>query len=327
MTAEQFIDSVWQITGAGSTRSDAKVVRGKPEKVNVETQENAVKGKWIWSNDQSKPAQAGERVTFRKQFELKEVVKGASVVITCDNEYILYVNDSKIGEDTEWPTVEHLSIGSSLKKGMNTMLVVARNAGNSPNMAALFLQTRGKDMPASFSDGTWEWTSAIPDQSGRINKKDVEWKPAVLVAKQGFLGAPIVGEIRKALGQSPLDTGVFVRASLVKNDFLMRSLGRPHRDQVVTTRPAELTTLQAIDLQNGEIMAKTLKAGARNLLATRQKSAGEFVNWLYQYALSRTPTSDEASVASQLLEGTPGEQGVEDLLWAMFMLPEFQMVR
>jgi hypothetical protein len=47
--------------------------------------------------------------------------------------------------------------------------------------------------------------------------------------------------------------------------FLMRSLGRPHRDQVVTSRPAELTMLQAIDLANGAILSKYLNEGANNL--------------------------------------------------------------
>ena len=40
----------------------------------------------------------------------------------------------------------------------------------------------------------------------------------------------------------------FVRATLVDCDPLMRSLGRPNREQVVTTRPDQLTTLQALDL-------------------------------------------------------------------------------
>ena len=58
----------------------------------------------------------------------------------------------------------------------------------------------------------------------------------------------------------------FVRAALVKADPLMRSLGRPNREQVVTTRGDVLTTLQALDLSNGQILADTLARGAANLL-------------------------------------------------------------
>ena len=54
-----------------------------------------------------------------------------------------------------------------------------------------------------------------------------------------------------------------VRASLVKSDALMRALGRPNRDQIVSMRPSDLTTLEAIDLANGETLATAIERGAR----------------------------------------------------------------
>ena len=80
-------------------------------------------------------------------------------------------------------------------------------------------------------------------------------------------------------GQNVFD-GPAVRAALVKNDFLMRSLGRPHRDQVVTSRPAELTMLQAIDVANGDILSKYLNEGANNL-KVKANDRQKFINWLY----------------------------------------------
>ena len=56
-----------------------------------------------------------------------------------------------------------------------------------------------------------------------------------------------------------------VRAAIMKCDLLMRSLGRPNREQVVTTRPDDLSTLQALDLTNGPAMADLLARGAANL--------------------------------------------------------------
>ena len=43
----------------------------------------------------------------------------------------------------------------------------------------------------------------------------------------------------------------------------MRSLGRPNREQVVTTRPDQLTTLQALDLANGQILTDDARRAAR----------------------------------------------------------------
>ena len=46
----------------------------------------------------------------------------------------------------------------------------------------------------------------------------------------------------------------------------MTALGRPNREQVVTTRPSAATTFQALELTNGETLADILKRGAQNLL-------------------------------------------------------------
>jgi hypothetical protein len=119
-----------------------------------------------------------------------------------------------------------------------------------------------------------------------------------------------------------------VRASLVSADALMRSLGRPNREQVVTTRPEELSTLQALDLSNGAILADLLARGAKELL---QKHPGwnnhDFIRYFYLAALSRKPTPQEERTAADALGVTLTDESVSDLLWAILMLPEFQFVR
>jgi hypothetical protein len=120
----------------------------------------------------------------------------------------------------------------------------------------------------------------------------------------------------------------FVRATLVDCDLLMRSLGRPNREQVVTTRPEQLTTLQALDLANGKILADTLTSGAANLLKSHPKAtAEELAEVIFMRALCRKPTVDELVAARDLIGAKPTADGVADLLWAVVMLPEFQLVR
>jgi hypothetical protein len=48
---------------------------------------------------------------------------------------------------------------------------------------------------------------------------------------------------------------------------------------------------------------------------------------LYESALSRQPTAEELAVATDILGSPPTEQGIEDVLWIIMMLPEFQIVR
>lgn len=51
------------------------------------------------------------------------------------------------------------------------------------------------------------------------------------------------------------------------------------------------------------------------------------MSWLCNYALSRKPTADELQLAEEFLGTNPSQQSVEDLLWSVLMLPEFQLVR
>ena len=118
-----------------------------------------------------------------------------------------------------------------------------------------------------------------------------------------------------------------VRASLVKNDFLMKSLGRPLREQIVSMRPDELTTLEAVDLSNGATLAGYLATGGRNLAASPIGQRDLLVDYVFQFALARNPTNAERSTALETLSPTPTAQEIEDLLWAVCMSPEFFLVR
>ena len=61
-------------------------------------------------------------------------------------------------------------------------------------------------------------------------------------------------------------TGVFAREWEMKSTTLTRALGRPIRDQVVTTRQDAPTTLQALELVNGNVLATMLENGALRIL-------------------------------------------------------------
>jgi hypothetical protein len=119
-----------------------------------------------------------------------------------------------------------------------------------------------------------------------------------------------------------------VRVTLVDCDPLMRTLGRPNREQVVTTRPDQLSTLQALDLANGQLLATTLERGAANILKAQPKATPDaLAEFVFVRALARKPTAGELAAAKSLLGDKPTTESVADLLWAVVMLPEFQLVR
>jgi Protein of unknown function (DUF1549)/Protein of unknown function (DUF1553)/Planctomycete cytochrome C len=120
----------------------------------------------------------------------------------------------------------------------------------------------------------------------------------------------------------------FVRAALVKSDALMRSLGRPNREQVVTTRSDVLTTLEALDLSNGEVFNDILARGAAGLLNSKPKAtAEELADTIYLRALGHRHTAGELAAARDLIGSPPTPEGLADLLWVVFVLPEFQLIR
>jgi len=118
-----------------------------------------------------------------------------------------------------------------------------------------------------------------------------------------------------------------VRASLLKNNALMRSLGRPMREQIVSMRPTELTTLEAIDLANEAELSKAFAAGAAKLVVRFEGDSKRLVDFLYQYALSRNPTAGEQQLLTASMGSQPTTEVVQDVLWAIFMLPEFWLIQ
>lgn len=302
MTAEQFIDSVWGITGTTPGRIDAKVNRGS------RGQQFSIPGKWIWSAPGNRPA--GEKVTFQKVLNLSAKTVGG-IIITCDNEYELVVNGKKVGGDANWETVEQFDLSGHLKQGDNEFVVKARNLGGSPNGAGLYLLM-------NFTNLSGEESMVTADRTWLANgKPSVEQGPHPWAAR-------VNGQINKFLNDRLVQKKEeisAVRASLVKSTLLMRALGRPNREQVVTTRPADLTTLQALELNNGAEFVNYLNRGA-----ARWAGEKEIVESLYLEALSRPPSSLEKKVAREILGRKVSRESATDLLWTVLMLPEFQFI-
>ena len=75
----------------------------------------------------------------------------------------------------------------------------------------------------------------------------------------------ITGEWR-VLAPEESGVGIYSREWRLKSSPLTRSLGRPIRDQVYTTRNTEATTLQALEAVNGATLDSLLARGARRML-------------------------------------------------------------
>jgi hypothetical protein len=331
MTAEQFVDAVWQLTGAAPARPDAQVVRTNIKAQGEAAAAPALQAAWIWSSDEASAAPGGQSITFRKQFKLQGAPIRAVAVITCDDEYRLLVNGREVAADNNWETVEALSLDAQLAQGANEILIVAKNAGTDPSPAGLIFETLIKfadgEPEAIGTSGDWQWTTVQPNSRGKFAEPPDDWRPAVEIQPIAAWNNRVGEVLPRLLHQSAAGPLRMVRASLVKSDALMRSLGRPNRDQIVTMRPSELTTLEAIDLANGATLADTIATGAKRLLPAGGQASDDVVKQLYVAALSRPPSAGELAAAIEMLGPQPTSESVQDLLWAVIMLPEFQLVR
>lgn len=116
-----------------------------------------------------------------------------------------------------------------------------------------------------------------------------------------------------------------IRAWLLTADALTASMGRPNREQVVTQRPTLATTLQALELTNGQTISDLLKQGAGNLMA-QASAPGALAEKVFRTALGRDPSNREKELSLEMTGDPVAEEGIQDLLWAVAMLPEFQLI-
>ena len=321
LTAEEFTDAIWQVCDTAPDKFDAPVKRAGSGIGPTLSK----KPSWIWAN--TNPAQAGAKLSLRMTFKLAKVPDDAVAVASVDNRFVLYVNGRKAGEGTEWEKPVSIPLKRHLKAGDNEFLLMATNEGSGPNLAgALFHALLKQDgrWAELVSDGSWEVSMSIPDSGGKFKVPPSDWKAATVVQTNPWESATRAAESQVASLASPQP---MIRAALLKSDLLMRTLGRPNREQIVTTRPNDLTTLEAMDLNNGSILDQRLGEGAASILAKNFASPTDLATYVWRSSLSRDPTPEELQLALSLLGAKPDVTSTQDLLWSVFMLPEFQIIR
>ena len=107
---------------------------------------------------------------------------------------------------------------------------------------------------------------------------------------------------------------------------LMRTLGRPKRDVVVTQRDSVATTAQLIELSNGKPVADLMARGGKAWLESGRPPEAVVAN-LFVSALGRTASEPELRAGLEVIGQPPTAQGIEDLLWMLAMHPEFQLIQ
>ena len=283
--------------------------------------------RWIWHPDikQSNNAYPGTRY-LRQVFDLNapENVVLAQVLITADDAFTLFINGNEVMGNSNWRDVSRLDVQPYLRPGKNSIAVEAVNEGILPNAAGVLFSLKLEEASGATqlieSDRSWKasdslytgWMEPAFDDADWLNvrqKGSGDW---------GNLVAFHHKEREKELR--------FARASLVKNDDFLKALGRESRENVITSRTSQATLLQALELTNGTFLYDALAESARKLQEQYDGQETVLVDDLYSVLFGRSPEQEERATAVQALGDNPSVEAIQDLLWALILQPEFQLI-
>ena len=340
LSAEQFIDAAWSLAGSGK-RGDIQAGnrdgrgQGGQYKVAVKVQSGSggkspggSKAEWIWSDNNAMNAPAGQAVYFRHSFDIDKLPAAAVVIATGDNSFTLYLNGEKILESGEWTVPVSSNVEKKLRKGKNLLAARAANSGSGPNPAGFMLSLKGHDEKNAppweiATSGAWLHSLDAGEDWHLPAASSAGWKSSFRIGDLNASPWAIGGHFQAG---SPQAGGVEVRTSLTFAGPLQVALGRPTREQVVSRRDSVATLLQALELTNGGTLNRILEWNSEQLLSQGYKTPAKLVEAVYRRALSRAPSREELAAFARLLGTPPTPEGVQDLLWAVLMHPEFQLI-
>ena len=244
-----------------------------------------------------------------------------------DNSFVLLVNHRTGIAGKNWEEPKFHNLASRFKKGKNLVTVLATNEGSGKNPAGLWLGIRFQFADGStmdmVSDQSWKVSTKDSDGWNTSEFDDTTWREASELG--GMDMAPWGLAKRMKMSGSELAFGGRFRESLQNKTALTTALGRPNREQVTTKRPSVATTLQALALTNGEVLSTLIKDGATALAGEGGEQQG-LAKRVFLAALGRSPNQAESTMLAELSSGDNGAKSVEDVLWAVTMLPEFQLI-
>jgi len=150
---------------------------------------------WVWfPGENARTAAPPGMRCFRREVTLDQrKIKDAKFVVSCDNEFTLFVNGKEAGKDDgggdSWQRPQAVNVAKFLKGGVNALAIAVVNSSDEPNPAGLI----GK-LTVTFDSGDplvvtidKSWRAAKQGQAGWKDAgfDDKSWPAAEAVAKFG----------------------------------------------------------------------------------------------------------------------------------------------
>ncbi|HYE31907.1 MAG TPA: DUF1549 domain-containing protein [Methylomirabilota bacterium] len=343
MSAEQYIDALATVTGLGQNLPNAQINLRAADRKPSATLDSGVLAKWIWAEPNAQTKAPASTNYFRKTFVITRIPSEAHAFVAADNKHTVYLNGKEVGSGKDFSKLDVIDLLSHIKEGTNVIAIRAINDPAAPdkpdqdqaNPAGLIAHIRLRSQQARrgliiehvhdfATDHTWRVSMKREHAWQDPEFSSEKWSLAVELGDAKLAPWNLAEKFEIALSNASLYGEV--RAALVENNPLMVALGRPNREQVVSVRSSVATTLQGLELTNGETLARHFQRAADRLLQRGDDSTESLVNQIYTSALQRRPSQPELALVKQSFGNTLTRAQLEDVLWAVSMLPEFQLI-
>jgi putative heme-binding domain-containing protein len=149
---------------------------------------------WIWFDEGDPLASApAETRYFRRVFDLDRpggnALRSASLEITADNSFTVFVNGARVGSGDSWSSLYRFDVRAQLVNGKNVLAVAAHNEGGPAGLVVrLRCTVAGKKPLAVVSDGAWKVSKAPVKDWQSLRFDDSKWSKARVLGPFGKLG-------------------------------------------------------------------------------------------------------------------------------------------
>jgi putative heme-binding domain-containing protein len=157
---------------------------------------------WIWF-DEGNPLTTAPSETryFRRTFAINRPVpnpvQSATLEITADNTFTVWVNGARVGSGDSWETVQKFDVQKHLKNGPNVLAVEAGNEGGAAGLVVkLSFVPNGRSGEVIVSDGKWKASKTAGKDWQSEAFDDRKWTAARVLGAYGKVG-PWVGKATK----------------------------------------------------------------------------------------------------------------------------------
>jgi putative heme-binding domain-containing protein len=145
---------------------------------------------WIWFDEGDPAAEApAETRYFRRVFSVLRPSEEASLEITADNRFTVWLNGAEVGRGDDWHRVARFDVKKHLSVGTNVLAVEAHNTdGPAGLLARLSFIPGGQTRVTLVSDGAWKASRAAAEGWRKADFAENGWTPVQVIGPYGSAG-------------------------------------------------------------------------------------------------------------------------------------------